>query len=628
MSASNFTYFYELANYDTGNFLIQYNFANLTGGANIPSVSGAQPQYSGTLSSVGNFYQVPGSGYFTGQKLTINNSTGQSFEDFSMGFVFEKTATGNALLFSSLAESNQIYSGFNLGVNDANQVFFETFDNNGPKILTSSLNFSAKNILFLSKSSSALSFCRYDANLGQFDVESFSVVSRFVSPSDGWAIAAPKQQIPWASNSSFVGYIDNFIYLDFAILPASFETVISGFFTTGIVRESYSGTFCETGITGYFTGLLPYYSGITGYSVTSSTGDNYTLPTNTQWSFVDYSGLSGYRVNFVESGTDSYGQPTFTQNSGIFNFNYLDIQGSSSAVPQFTTSGFYNVQPLTGTLFSSGVLALSGEICETFETGFALTYLVDQTAKHWFGKETVSYLNRVEPSGFAESFVYTGQNNLSNYNLFGAFSSNEFGQGLFSVTPENNNFLGQFYLNGLSQYSGENYVTGNIYSSGYVLEDDFVLVNNQFLDSTGFYSDQDSLIYDIVTPNLQVRYKTEEWEQLESFWSGTLTDWSGEALPFPSGNLATSFVFCNGQKMSKSDYLLSGNSLIVENPVFAQAGVIDVWQQATWDTGYLSPKYLTISGTSGHHSYPNRFVENSSQVFLNGVRQKINTQYI
>ena len=118
MKESGINYFYGQLGLNTGNFGVYYAFED-NAGSNVVSVSGAQTGYSGTLSSVGNFWSSPGSGFFTGQTLTINNTSGLSSSAWTKIFIYEKIDTNACILFDSL---NGV-SGYRIGVTSSNKPF-------------------------------------------------------------------------------------------------------------------------------------------------------------------------------------------------------------------------------------------------------------------------------------------------------------------------------------------------------------------------------------------------------------------------------------------------------------------------------------------------------------------------
>lgn len=134
---SGFLYYFDLLGLDRDSLRVHYRFDE-NSGILIPNDAPSFPQLSGELSSVGDFYSKAGSGFFTGQSITVQNATGLPSEFWSHIFVFERTGAGRHVLFDSLM-SGDITSGYVLGVNDGNKLYFDSYDQNGPVSKTSSV---------------------------------------------------------------------------------------------------------------------------------------------------------------------------------------------------------------------------------------------------------------------------------------------------------------------------------------------------------------------------------------------------------------------------------------------------------------------------------------------------------
>src|SRR5690606_32328443 len=91
------------------------------------------------------------------------------------------------VIFSNF-QGDSIKSGFLFGINDANRLFFETFDNHGPVTYTSSTRLSKKNLLAVTLGSNNVSLSCFNNNTKGFETEAFSVQSEFILESDNWRI--------------------------------------------------------------------------------------------------------------------------------------------------------------------------------------------------------------------------------------------------------------------------------------------------------------------------------------------------------------------------------------------------------------------------------------------------------
>jgi hypothetical protein len=102
MASTGFGYYYNQLGFNSGDLKVYYDFKSLN------STNGSI--YSGVLSSIGNFYQKTGSGYFTGQSVLIQNSDSLASPNWTMMMIYEKSGSGNQVLFSNYHE-NPPYSG-------------------------------------------------------------------------------------------------------------------------------------------------------------------------------------------------------------------------------------------------------------------------------------------------------------------------------------------------------------------------------------------------------------------------------------------------------------------------------------------------------------------------------------
>src|SRR5256885_1322444 len=107
-AAINFAY--NQLNLPTDSLKIFYDFQQ--SGNMIPSLSGAQPQYSGIPSTFT-------TGIFSGQSVRISQAASLNASDWLMMFVFEKFNNNNGVLFSNY-HGELPKSGFAIGVNSAN----------------------------------------------------------------------------------------------------------------------------------------------------------------------------------------------------------------------------------------------------------------------------------------------------------------------------------------------------------------------------------------------------------------------------------------------------------------------------------------------------------------------------
>ena len=258
MKETGINYSYSALGLDTGTFAIFYTFEE-GAGTEINSISGAQPVYSGTLSSATSFWSKPGSGYFNGATITVNNSSGADSPSWTKIFVYEKVDANNSILFDSLGGG----SGHRIGITSSNKPYFESF-NQQPITAASSNNYSSKNAISVSYLPNLVTIGYFNFNAQAIEAEEFAYPFQ-ISRSDSWVIG-----------SQYTGYMDYFIHLSAYQSPQVIAQLLSGLYAypTGV---GYSvQTVYATGITGYQT-VFVGQTGITGYQTLpgGDVGTNY-----------------------------------------------------------------------------------------------------------------------------------------------------------------------------------------------------------------------------------------------------------------------------------------------------------------------------------------------------------------
>lgn len=247
--ATGINYTYSSLQLDTGAFEIFYAFNEGTG-ATLNSISGGKAEYGATLSYSTNFWNGPGSGFFSGQYAQIANASGLESATWTDIFVFKKINTDPIELFSSLSNT----SGYKIGVTKANKVYFESFGTQ-PVVAASLTNISSKNAIAVSYLPNFVSINYFDFASQTMQAQTFDYPFQ-VTNSDNRKLAP-----------SFTGYMDYYIHLSEYQSAQVLGQLFSGFYSypTGIGYDVQ--TICSTGITGY-QDVLVTETGITGYLIT------------------------------------------------------------------------------------------------------------------------------------------------------------------------------------------------------------------------------------------------------------------------------------------------------------------------------------------------------------------------
>jgi hypothetical protein len=266
--------------------------------------------------------------FWGGQQLVLFKNDDPNNKDLSLNgssiFVSaERLGSEDTILLSSLGGQYPFFSGFCLGINQANKLYFKYWNSveRSPYTFIYNKIISDKNLFFLSREESTISMGRFNSNTMEFDIEQFDLFKNEFIESDDLYLGGYysdfgpilAQDFPgWAFSGScnFSGSVDKlyFIY-DFPkfylndigksmfLNPSGVDgyseincyttgnIVDSGYFTTGVTGIYPSGyTIQETAITGYRSllsgwveyGFTGYYSAVVG-SYYDQCGDQYDI---------------------------------------------------------------------------------------------------------------------------------------------------------------------------------------------------------------------------------------------------------------------------------------------------------------------------------------------------------------
>ena len=408
------------------------------------------------------------------------------------------------------------------------------------------------------------------------------------------------ENIPWVSANNFNGYIDKFYILknvspfyakDLGVSIFSNHDYISTGIEINCVETGapiFSG-FSYTGITGIFaSGFIIQNTGITGY-INILSGFSYT-------------GITGFQQNIIGSYVDNCGIPGNIYESipltGVITGNLNILSGLSGII---RSTGVLNVN-LTGTITGQTLIFITGQQCFT-------------------GQNFDLILDYYKDNNFLKSLSYSEICLLKENIISGD---------IVEVFTENYTVRELFYNRDLDKNSVDNYYYNNNYTSGEILifKNGQALINNGLnIIQTGYeiifdplvdyyisgdkiyvkeFNDIDYVFYDNITGN---------------YWSRLLT---GSILSLPQEININSglFIFKNGQKLIPiRDYIpIGGNLFGLINTPPDQENYIMIKQ-------YFN-NFNYITGTSGNLKITGKFNHGSSQVYYNGIKQKLFNNYI
>jgi hypothetical protein len=306
MKESGINYFYSgpLA-LDSGAFAVMYVYEE-GAGINVASVSGGQAEYNGTLSSSTTFWSKPGSGFYSGATLTVNDASGAHSESWTKIFVYEQTRTGALTLFDSLNGT----SGCRIGITDSNRLYFESY-NQQPVVAAAFNNLSSKNAVAVSYGTNYVNLNYFNVNAQVIESEEFNYNFQ-TTRSDRWQLGGGA---PY--------YADYFIHLTEFQSPEVIGQLLSGLYARPTGYSYVITTICSTGITGY-QDIIVGEVGVTGYSITPGGDEGRDYYTGAFPTFHTTTELTGY----LSSGLYS---------SGVAGIVCTDTTGAATALLEYQT---------------------------------------------------------------------------------------------------------------------------------------------------------------------------------------------------------------------------------------------------------------------------------------------------
>lgn len=554
------------------------------------------------ISSNPNQFYFTGSGFFNGNTLIKINKP-FNIDNFAMFLSFERARFDEEILFSTVTGNTfNTYSGYCLGVNSANKLYFKYWNPvEGPFTFTFKNILANKNFIYVYKNQSTVTIGKYNNNEFIFETESFNIFNNSFQKSDQLFLGGSlNKNLPWIQSNNFSGYIDKFyIFEDISLLYLNSigkslfsnpETVVVDQTITCITTgySIFSG-FSYTGVTGILaSGFTTPITGITGY-INILSGFNYT-------------GVTGYQRDLIGFYVDNCGVQNNIYNAipltGTITGN-LNILSGLTGILNLT--GSTNIL-LTGTLTGQSLVYITGDICTTGQfKELILDYYVDNNFLKSLSYSQVSFLKE----------------NFNTGDIVEIFTENYTGIKLNYNQTLNTNTVESYYRN------------ENLYQSG-----DFILFKNgQALGNIGGVTGQSG--YDITyTPNLDYfitgdRIYTKEfnssdfifYDQISGNFSVVLNDGSLFVKPNLIGNKF--FLFRNGQK------LISGRDYIAITPTTFNLIGVNLLETGNWIMfKEYNKNFNYASGSFGSFKLTGVFNHGCSQVYYNGIKQKFNNNYI
>lgn len=278
----------------------------------------------------------------------------------------------------------------------------------------------------------------------------------------------------------------------------------------------------------------------------------------------------------------------------VFNYAYLNVPLSANLLIG-AISGIYNVAVATPAITGSSSINQCTDVF-TLPVAGSTSFMVDPFANTAaLTRNGIVMLRPFVPGSKIYLDYDTGNSNIS-WNNQAAYDT---ARQNFTLNAASTTLPPIVFFNGQRVISGKAMITGAFCSTGKVWEYDYQLTGRIEIDDADNYQIIDTVIYDVPSRNI--------WQQL---FSGT-----GSVIISTGSGIA---VYINGQRTL--DYAASGTGLVLDFLLTTGIGVIDYYQSGF---GALGQTYNT-----GFFFSSGSFLQNTSRVYYNGIRQLLGIDYL
>jgi uncharacterized protein YjiK len=254
--------------------------------------------------------------------IEVKNANDLNGDDFCLLFDCSKQDSKPATIFSNIGlYSETDVSGFEIGINSANYLYFKNYEDFLPSIHTYSNAGATRNLYYVSAVGNKLELGRFDFENSYFVTDTFSIDRNFIRDSYDWKIGTGEY--------GFSGEINSFMYINPFQQGGTAIQEFGDSFQQSVFKEPPVIDILPGSITGYDTyttsgtGVIWYTGRLSGCTTGVHTGTQITG-----------TGLTS-TLN-LKGRTDLY--PSGDLNSGLYIFNSLLYFGINSS-----GTGFYEV---------------------------------------------------------------------------------------------------------------------------------------------------------------------------------------------------------------------------------------------------------------------------------------------
>lgn len=557
---------------------------------------------TGILNQNTNFYSFSGSGFFDGSSYMFLSGKDFVLENSLILLSYEKQRIGSEILLSSFDGNETIsYSGFTLGVNDANKLYLSYWNNvEGYFNLTFENVLSDKNLIFLYKDGPILSIGKYNNNTFDFEVQDFDIFENvFIESNKFYLGGHPSRNIFNDTDLNFSGIIDKFFIINSDnIYNVKSELALGLYSNFSYIEENFAQICFPTG---YFSGSGFLYSGVTevslsGYEIITTGVTGYQLVN----SGTTYYGLTGYETISIGFYTDNCGisQELFIENP-LSGFITIDNSFTQDLTGLISTTGYVEIIN-SGLLSGTNMVWVTGVSCNQIVSLVPGVDTIDLNYLSSLSYKQISLFSEIKSGDIIDIYLEPYQNTtlLYNKNLFyNSLDNTFFGE---DTIPEDILLFanGQSLINNGYELVNNGYEVITIANTDHFISGIDVEVNQN-------YNFEDFLFYDYLSGNS---------------WGFENT---GSIVNLPENIGPNYWVFKNGQKLILNrDYSLinggSGISLFATNIDEINKILLKI----------IPENLINITGNLNSLDINNKFNNQCSQVYYNGIKQKINNNYI
>jgi hypothetical protein len=503
MSNHSVPYFLNLYNsVANDNCKVFFDF-NLTGNS-ITNISGIGPEVSGQIvPTLNGFWNNSGNGFFSGNSVKITNTGNNiNLSDSTYVVVYENLASGGGTLISTVDTGNNgsglYYKGFEFGFTANNTLYFEYYTNNGPQVFTSSSTLSDKGSVYLTVTNNEISFGDYNYFYNKLNSNNFLIDSNYIFDPKNIYLGYNSNVVnSYNYNKRFTGYMQQFMLFSPYVYLNDIVYLNTGFAHTFIPDITYVEQVTINEITGYSTGIVPYYSGVTGYSIvpTGVLADDFCI---------EYTG--------------------------------------------------YSQIALTGAEYGTGIIPLSGQRVVQ-STGYSGAYVVfNSNFVNSFGRSNINVLKSIKDNAVVDMSIPTG-----NYDY--TYRTNLRGQYDYVKNCFFNNYDANYFYyiskNGLAKISGINITSGSVYNTSNSISNDYLINSRNEVFFSDNSSDNDMVIIDSAenayNTNLYIKdfslgdcYSESAEIKTGFLATGQSVGFTGDWVDVSSGESSLIFIYASG----------------------------------------------------------------------------------